>query len=286
MVNVAISGNLAASGGGIYNYSRLSVTNSTIASNTGSGIYLYGTYSSSGSSTTVINNSIVANNSFYYSSILTGDIAFQWRVTLTGSNNLIGNGGYYPILIDGVDGNQVGSYSALLDPVLSDLTQFDNGLWGYYLSPGSPAIDAGNNALAIDPTGQPLMQDILGYARILNDTVDIGAQEGEVIGGPATTYVVTSLEKTIANDGVLTFIEALEAAKRNQPVGDAAPGSFSEQDVIQFAEGVAGTYLLDGEEISLFGMLSIQGSKTSSITFDADGQSRVFSIRKKFFDKP
>ena len=67
VVNVAISDNSASNGGGIYNYSTLSVTNSTIASNTGSGIYLYGSYSPSGSSITIINNSIVANNSYSYS---------------------------------------------------------------------------------------------------------------------------------------------------------------------------------------------------------------------------
>ena len=124
-----------------------------------------------------------------------------------------------------------------------------------------------------------LHKTFLGNARILNDIVDIGAQEGAVLGSPATTYLVTSLKKTIATDGVLTFIEALEAAKRNQPVGDAMAGSFSEQDIIQFADGVTGTYLLDGEEITLFGKLSIQGPEASSVIFDANGQSRVFSVK-------
>ncbi len=46
--------------------------------------------------------------------------------------------------------------------------------------PGSPAIDAGSNALAVDPsTGQPLVYDQrgIGFVRIADGTVDIGAFE-------------------------------------------------------------------------------------------------------------
>ena len=60
------------------------------------------------------------------------------------------------------------------------------------------------------------------------------------VGISARTYTITSLEGTIASDGVLTFTEAFEAANRNQPVGDAVAGSFSEQDTIQFADGLNG----------------------------------------------
>jgi len=42
---------------------------------------------------------------------------------------------------------------------------------------GSPAIDAGSNALAVDATSQPLLTDQRGAARTLNGTVDIGAYE-------------------------------------------------------------------------------------------------------------
>ena len=51
-----------------------------------------------------------------------------------------------------IDGNQVGTSASPIDPLLSDWTQLDNGPWGYLLLPGSPAIDAGSNALALDPT--------------------------------------------------------------------------------------------------------------------------------------
>ena len=42
---------------------------------------------------------------------------------------------------------------------------------------GSPAIDAGSNALAVGPDGKPLLTDQRGYYRIFNGTVDIGAYE-------------------------------------------------------------------------------------------------------------
>ncbi len=53
----------------------------------------------------------------------------------------------------------------------------------------SPAIDAGSNALAVDPEGQPLATDQRGFARISNKTVDIGAVEYQqavaVLAAPA-----------------------------------------------------------------------------------------------------
>ena len=47
------------------------------------------------------------------------------------------------------------------------------------LLPGSPAINAGSNALAVDANGNPLITDQRGIAfpRIVNGTVDIGAYE-------------------------------------------------------------------------------------------------------------
>jgi hypothetical protein len=62
------------------------------------------------------------------------------------------------------------------------------------LLPGSPAIDAGNNALAVNPaTGLPLSTDERGFDRVANGTVDIGAFEVQLYqvystadGGPGS----------------------------------------------------------------------------------------------------
>jgi hypothetical protein len=60
--------------------------------------------------------------------------------------------------------------------------------------PGSPAIDKGSNALAIDPTaGQPLTTDQRGpgFDRIVNNTVDIGAFEFQTTPTAATHLAIT-----------------------------------------------------------------------------------------------
>ena len=142
-----------------------------------------------------------------------------------------------------------------------------------------PAIDAGSNALAIDTFGQALTEDIYGNTRIINTVVDIGAVEGAVQSTPSQTYLVTSLDDTIADDGVLTFIEAFRAANANQPFGDAPAGSYDELDTIQFASTLTGTILVDDGQLILYGDLSIEGPEAGGITFDATGQSRVFYIQ-------
>ena len=275
--NTTFWGNAAVmfGGGAICNYGALDVTNSTIAANSagtfrdGGGIL---NDCRQGCGTLVLNNTIVAGNTGF----LSPDIGL-YVADASGSHNLIGDGSDQSVFIDGVDGNQVGSSTAPIYPLLSDWTQLDDGRWGYYLFPGSPAVDAGDDALAVDPAGQPLDEDIYGNPRIGGAAVDVGAAEGATAGTPAQTYVVTSLENTVASDGVLTFVEAFEAANRNQPVGDAAPGSFSERDVIQFAEGLSGTILVD-DELAVLGNLSIDGPGADLLTFDANGQGRVFLI--------
>ena len=44
---------------------------------------------------------------------------------------------------------------------------------------GSPAIDAGSNALAVGPDGKPLINHQRGFARVFNNTVDIGSYESQ-----------------------------------------------------------------------------------------------------------
>ena len=89
--------------------------------------------------------------------------------------NLIGTGGSGG-LTDGVNGNQVG----VVNPGLGTLANNGGPTQTIALLPGSPANDEGSNALAVDPiTGQPLTTDQrgIGFSRIVNNTVDIGAFE-------------------------------------------------------------------------------------------------------------
>jgi hypothetical protein len=75
-------------------------------------------------------------------------------------------------LSNGVNGNLVGSAAAPIDPLLGPLQDNSGPTITHALLPGSPAIDAGNNAYAteFDQRGP-------GYPRIVSGTIDIGAFE-------------------------------------------------------------------------------------------------------------
>src|SRR5262249_54526085 len=92
--------------------------------------------------------------------------------TVSGRNNLVDDSASSGGLSDGVDGNLVG-VDALLGPLGShgEPTQTVPPL------PGSPAIDAGDAALAVDGQGRTLSTDQRGLARVVGTEVDIGAVE-------------------------------------------------------------------------------------------------------------
>jgi hypothetical protein len=266
VTNSMISGNTAASysyysssGGGIYNSGTATVTNSTIIDDIAS--YGGGIYNNSG--TLKLYNTIVAKNS--------SDI-YQNGGTISGNNNFIGNGIGQTSLVNGVGGNIVSTPENPIDPLLGEWSE-DTATFATLLT-GSPLIDAGNNSYVSGTT------DVLGNNRIKNGTVDIGAMEGvRFTSRPGQTYLVTSLLDVIdANDGLLTFREALEAANRNVAVGNAPAGSFSEKDTIRFTNGLSGTFKLGGYALVILGSVDIIGSGTELLVFDAEAKSQVFTI--------
>ena len=294
VVNSVVSRNNAVLGAGIYNtahWGDLTVTNCTIAHNIASG---YGGgicndqplwpsfYRMYDFATAAIYNSVIALNSAGTGNDLYRAKDFWDRGSiLFGAHNLIGNADDPIPLVDGENGNLVGTPENPIDPLLSEWTQLDNGQWGYRLLEGSLAHDAGNRILAVDAEGERLVEDMTGAARLQDETVDMGAVEGESDATAGRTYVVTSLEPTIdAADGELTFFEAYEAANRNQPVGDAPAGSFSEKDVIRFADGLQGTISLGGEALRVLGSLAVEGPGPDALAFDAQGESRVFVVEQ------
>ena len=176
VTNSTISGNSATdAGGGIYSDATLTVTNSTIAYNSADSPGSGGGLVAAGNNplfVPTLDNTIVALNTSG-SGATPDDIA--GTVSLASAYNLIGTGGSGG-LTNGVNGNQVG----VADPGLGPLAYYGGPTQTIALLPGSPAIDAGSNALAVDPsTGQPLTTDQRGpgFVRIYNGTVDIGAYE-------------------------------------------------------------------------------------------------------------
>ena len=207
--NCTISGNTATSiGGGIYSAidgsgtacGILTLTNSTLSGNsapTGGGLAAYCT----GAGSVTITNSTLSNNTANASS--GGGIYNEAYIKLINSIVANNTGGdivnlgsttdaQYSLIKEGLSNiNGVNSSNLTGDPLLGP--QQDNGgpTQTIALLPGSPAINAGNNALAVDQNNQPLATDQRGpgFPRISpsNGTVDIGAFELQCINNPVVT---------------------------------------------------------------------------------------------------
>jgi hypothetical protein len=197
-------------GGGIRNDGTLTLANCTLSGNTtgeedGGGVLNNGTM--------IVANTIIAGNGVYPSNGVGPD--FFGTVHSLG-NNLIGDS----TGSSGFDagGDQAGTAMHPIDPLLGPLQDNGGPTFTMALLPGSPAIDAGNNARAVDGDGNPLATDERGFARISGAAVDIGAFEVQQL-------VVT----TTADSGSGSLREALTAAA-------AAGGS-----IISFAPGLGDT---------------------------------------------
>ncbi|MEM8641308.1 MAG: CHAT domain-containing protein [Cyanobacteria bacterium P01_G01_bin.54] len=175
LINSTVSGNSASyEGGGIFSGGGVTLTNATIANNTADnngGLYIGGTPSNT------IANTIIANNQATSSPDISADLGGS-----TVQNSLIEDtdGVTGLALTNGINGNIIGQ-----DPLLGPLQNNGGSTATHALLTGSPAIDAGDNSLALDLSNATLTIDQAGNVRIANGTVDIGAYEvqvDEVIG--------------------------------------------------------------------------------------------------------
>ncbi|EMB19109.1 Pentaxin [Rhodopirellula europaea 6C] len=176
------------SGGAIYGAGVLTITNTTFSGNSagashhGSAIFVTngtttlqnvtatgnthgdgGAVRVTSTGTLDIRNTIIAGN--------TGggadDLSSVGTINDLGYN-LIGDGTGQSVLVDGVNGNQVGTSGSPLDPMLEALADNGGATWTHALLGASTAIDAGSNTDA-PPADQR------GVAR--DSSVDIGAYE-------------------------------------------------------------------------------------------------------------
>jgi hypothetical protein len=198
-----LSGNSAVYGGGIENAGGpLTITNSTIsgnaANNSGGGIY--NDPSTAGAltltSVTISGNfarvegggvDTFTDRPAVRNTILAGNAAAAgpdvMRALSSQGHNLIGDGsggsGYDPTDLVGTAANPI-------DPGLGPLQDNGGPTQTMALLPGSPAIDAGDNAFSPGPYDQRGP----GYPRIVNGVIDIGAFEVQQ-AAPAITCSVT-----------------------------------------------------------------------------------------------
>lgn len=151
IVNCQITADTADYGGGIYNLnSSATITNCTIADNTGS-TTAGGIYTNNGSNATLfLNNSIV------------------W-----GNSSGIVNAGHNAVAIYSVvQGGYAGVGNSSSDPL------FTNAATGNYrLQTGSPAIDLGNNAAYTSVGNINTDKDLANHPRLTGTTIDMGAFE-------------------------------------------------------------------------------------------------------------
>jgi hypothetical protein len=199
IINSTISGNSATNGGGVNNYfgAKLTIINSTISGNTatneGGGFLSQSLGEVSLKNVTITNNtagvgggvaldnangfqgtinlfnSIVAGNTASVGSELYNAFANRGAIISSG-NNLIGDApgksaktGNGTVIFHSSDIRDV-------NPLLGTLQNNGGQTDTHSLLPGSPAINAGNNANA-------LQTDQRGAARIVNGVIDIGAFE-------------------------------------------------------------------------------------------------------------
>jgi predicted outer membrane repeat protein len=167
VINSTLSDNSAASdGGGIYTGGTLKVINSTLsgnsASNRGGGIYVF-------SYLMTLENTLIANSP-------SGGDCVYLNTLIDGGHNLIEDSADACGLSHGVNGNLIGQ-----DPNLGPLADNGGPTFTYALLDGSPALDAGSNAAAVDAQNQPLRSDQrgAGFVRIAGGTIDIGAFEAQ-----------------------------------------------------------------------------------------------------------
>ena len=196
LTNCTVSGNTATGSGGsaagMSNYGTATLTNCTVSGNTA--LQAGGLQVGNGGTLT-LGNTIVAGNT---AASVGPDVARRRRLCLLRAQ---------PDRQDrrqqdrsGSAADLTGTSAAPLLPVIAALGNYGGPTQTMALLPGSPAIDAGSNALI--PGG--VTTDQRGVSRIVNGTVDIGAVESQgytltVTGGNSqTTNATTAFSSPLA----------------------------------------------------------------------------------------
>ena len=168
-------------GGGIYNEASLRLTNVTIVGNeVGSGGAGGGLRLATGAA--VLRNTLIAENWKGSGVDATEDDVSGNVDSLQSSHNLIGDGAGTN-LTNGVQGNQVGNAANPVNPLLTPLGNYGGPTQTMALLPGSPAIDAGDNAWATQTDQRGLLRITDGNGDG-TAVVDIGAFETPTAAHP------------------------------------------------------------------------------------------------------
>ncbi|WP_324282699.1 choice-of-anchor Q domain-containing protein [Cyanobacterium aponinum UTEX 3221] len=268
LINSTISNNTSLIGGGLWAQGEsTTIINTTIARNsgsTGAGIFSGNPQDATATVNTTLRNSIVAEN--------TNSEDIDGVFNLQSTNNLIGTG-TRGTLVNGQNNNLVGIVTEPIDPLLGDLpdqfttTDGASKILVHSLEAGSPAINAGNNAVSrirnlANYFGNT---DQRGEERIFDGVVDLGSYEFNGSSGvnsetitPGLTNPITRFQNTQVQ-GTYLFAGQGEAQniRDNYPTfkeeGEAFRVALTPEDdlitIYRFQnKNLAGTYLYVGEE--------------------------------------
>jgi hypothetical protein len=211
VTNSTFAENIAAAGGGFFELNdgmtnAVSFLNSTIADNTGGGILVTMEFATRPTLLPVLENTLVAGNT-------SGDNV-QGMVQSNGHNLIEDPTGASGLTSGDITGQ---------DPRLGPLTNNGGLLPTLALLPGSPAIDAGDSAVA---TAAGLTADQRGplFARITGAAVDIGAFEVQ----PMSTMTPINVTKPAPPAEITgaTVLHTQKKNKRGKPVGKSALTGF------------------------------------------------------------
>ncbi|MET0646806.1 MAG: Ig-like domain-containing protein, partial [Pyrinomonadaceae bacterium] len=178
LINSTLSGNhlsILDEGAAVHNEapSQLTLTNCTITANEGFAILHGGPPSGA-----VLRNSILAGNNGGTDTDLMGSLGLGGGFFSSQGHNIIGNVGDSTGF---VASDQVGTSASPIDPKLGPLQDNGGPTLTHALLAGSPALDAGDNALAKDFNNNTLTTDQRGAGRFsgpgVTPTVDVGAVE-------------------------------------------------------------------------------------------------------------
>ncbi|TVS14618.1 MAG: choice-of-anchor C family protein, partial [Planctomycetaceae bacterium] len=184
LANTTVSGNQShQAGGGIYFNSNTNMASLVNATVTGNRADSNGTSGQPGGGIYNVAGNVLLQNTIVVGNVRgTGETAsdIQGQVDPASTHNLVGDATSAGGLVDGVANNLVG-----VDPLLGPLDDNGGRSATHALLAGSPAIDAGKNALALAPDGEPLWYDQRGddFDRLVGLHVDLGAYEYQQPGG-------------------------------------------------------------------------------------------------------
>ncbi|NJN76759.1 MAG: hypothetical protein HC796_12070 [Synechococcaceae cyanobacterium RL_1_2] len=162
--------------------------------------------------------------------------------------------------------------TALTSIINTTLSDTGGGTVTHSLVVGSPAFNRGSNARALGPTGAALTTDQrgIGFPRIVDSTVDIGAYE--LVPPPTTLTVNTLVDEADGSvtDGDISLRDALAA--------------IANGGTIKFASNfVNSVFTLNGTELLINKSVTIDGDtdnndSSPNVTINANNLSRIFSI--------